>query len=277
MNNLENEVLLVTGGGGGIGTEVCRLMASVGATIVSVEHEGGPVIKAPVAHTLTADLADITEWEEVTEIVLDLFGRIDGLVHCVGTLIPGTLLSLSSAEIRKMIGGNFLSYLYGIRAVAPVMIRQGRGRIITVGSLGGIVPMPYEALYSAAKFAVRGLSLSVGEELRAQGVSVSLISAGSVETSMLDREADDEDSFQAFLTRPLRAADIAQAVLHMFLKPRPEVRLPRVTGISSSLISLAPRFFSLVYRLLRPIGNRRRRNYLRRRAVHACHQTEVNS
>lgn len=277
MNNLENEVLLVTGGGGGIGTEVCRLMASVGATIVSVEHAGGPVTTVPVACSLTADLEDTAEWERVTDVVLDRFGRIDGLVHCVGTLIPGTLLSLSSAEIQRMIGANFLSYLYGIRTVAPVMIRQGKGHIIAVGSLGGIVPMPYEALYSAAKFAVRGLSLSVGEELRAHGVSVSLISSGSVETSMLDREAGDEDSFQAFLMRPLRAAEVARAALHILLEPRPEVRLPRVAGISFSLISLAPRFFSLLYRLLRPLGNHRRRDYLRRHAIHPLHQTEVSS
>lgn len=273
MKTLKNSNILVTGGSGGIGSEVCRLISSVGATVISVEHSSEMNRMSCVALALAADLRRPAEWDRVTAVVLERFGQLDGLIHCAGVLIPGTVLTLSVQQLEQMVSGNFLTLLYGIRSVAPVMIRQGSGHIVTIGSLGGILPMPYEAVYSATKFAVRGLCLSVSEELKRFGVHVSLISTGPVETKMLDTEAHDKKSYIAFMSRSQNPADIATAVFNVLINPRTEVLFPRLAGICASVVSHCPPLFRLLYRYLRPIGEKRQQAYVRKRQ----HQAPVST
>ena len=75
--------------------------------------------------------------------------------------------------------------------------------------------MPYSAVYSATKFALRGFSFSLAEELKGTGVSISLITPGSVVTKMLDYEAQDDHTAIAFLTKPVSPAFVADAVLKL--------------------------------------------------------------
>ena len=146
------------------------------------------------------------------------------------------------------------------------MLAQKHGRIINVGSLGGIVPMPFETLYSAAKFAVRGFTLSLQEELRGTGVSVSLISVGSVRTNMLDAEARDDHSTISFVNRPLDPLRVATAVWSNILKPKREVILPAVTGRLSFLLNMFSGLRSLAWPVLNFVGRRNLTRY--RSALH---------
>ena len=124
--------------------------------------------------------------------------------------------------------------------------------------------MPYGALYSSSKFALRGFSLALGEELKSFGIKVSLVSPGPVRTKMLDRESEDDRSTIVFVTAPLEPRDVAQAVLDVLARPRSEVLLP---PLAARLALLGERFtkpLPAAFPLLDLIGGARMQTYRRR-------------
>ena len=144
------------------------------------------------------------------------------------------------------------------------MKSQRYGQIITLGSLGSIVPMPFESLYCATKFALRGFCLSLREELRNTGIAISLISPGPVETEMLRTESTCDRSTMAFVERPLDPDDVADAILRIIRKPVPEVVLPVRTILAAFLMSIFPSFFTAAYPLFDLIGGFRLKRYRNR-------------
>ena len=266
--SLKDHVAVVAGGSGGIGMCVCKALRQLGATVVSVHrrsrHSGAA---ADGIVELRADLRSFNEWTRLVGIIMERFGAIDSLINCSGVLIPGTVLSLSESQIRAMVEVNILSFMYGCRAVLPVMRRQKRGHIITVGSLGGVLPMPFEPVYCATKFALRGFALSVNEEVRGTGIRCSVVSSGPVTTSMLDEEAHDPNSVIAFMTKPMTPEAVTGTILELLSHPRPEVMVPRAAGMSSRLLAFTPRLFGLMFRLLTPYGQWRQKRYINDRAI----------
>jgi len=264
MNSVSGKVIMVAGGSGGIGAAVSRLLCREGATVLSIRFRSPALEPEPGMISLQADLRSPAHWQRVLHFVCRQFGAPDVLVNCAGLLVPGTLATLSPRTIRDVLESNIHTVVYGIRSVLPAMMERGKGHLITLGSLGGIVPMPFEALYSAAKFAVRGFCLSLGEELRGTGITSSLLSLGPVETKMLSCEAADEHSAITFLTRPLSPEDVARSVLHILIRPREEVLLPFSPGCLAAVLGGWPQLFGFCFHLLRPLGAHRQRNYLKR-------------
>ncbi len=260
--NLRNAVAIVAGGTGGIGSSVSRLLAREGANVVVVSRPANRNKEllseltrlSPGSFSIQADLRTPEAWRRMVHEVCQRFHRIDLLINCIGILKPGRFDSLSTGEIEEVIATNFTAVLFGTRSVIPVMKNQRSGHIITVGSLGGIIPMPYEALYSATKFGVRGFSLSLNKELSGTGIQVSLISPGPVNTEMLAAEGNDVESAISFVNKPLNPAEVARAILRVIERPRIEVVLPRWTVRLGLLFNLAPSLFSLLYPALNILG-----------------------
>jgi 3-oxoacyl-[acyl-carrier protein] reductase len=163
-----------------------------------------------------------------------------------------------------MIDVNFTSTIIITQKVLSIMKSQGSGHIINLGSLGGIVPMPYSAVYSATKFALRGFSLSLFEELKGTNVKVSLITPGSVITKMLDYEAQADNSAISFLSKPISPIDVANAVLQVIHKPTIEKIIPFSQSFASRLLVFSPKIFSIVYKLLHKLGLLAKTKYLNR-------------
>lgn len=273
-NMLDGKVIIVAGGTGGIGMETCRLLASRGATLIIAGKRPNGLetllgeIRAwsPESISFQGDLSLFSTWEGLVDAAAGRFNRIDSLINCVGLLIPGSFDVLKESDIERVVGANLLGAVYGIKAVLPTMKRQQSGHIINVGSLGGIVPMPFEALYSATKFAVRGLSLSLNEELQGTGIQVSLIEPSAVRTKMLGIEATDDQSTITFVNSPLEPNDVAEVILSVLESPRREVILPRVLGRLASLLGMFPNLLAACYPVLNFFGSiglkRYRKNFL---------------
>lgn len=270
--DLNKSIILVTGGTGGIGRAVCRLLAARGDIVVATGTTGERIRdldrelhqRSPSSLCLQADLGFPEAWSDLVQTVGNRFGRIDVLVNCLGVLIPGSVTESTPETFERVIRVNLLSIFHGTRAVLPAMIRLQKGHIINVGSLGGIVPMPFETLYSATKFAVRGFSLSLNEELRGTGVCVSLVSPGPVRTRMLDTEAQDDRSTVSFLTSPLEPDAVAHEILRTIRHPRPEVVLPSISGNMARALSLFPGVFSRLHRAAGKRGEKNIRAYRKR-------------
>jgi short-subunit dehydrogenase len=264
-NSLKNKVIIVTGGSGGIGSAIVNKLSDCQANVISVYYNNYPYEQSNAnVVCFKANLRRPDEWDRLLAFTLNKYLKIDVLINCAGLLEPGNFLSLKEDQLRKMIDINFISVLIGIQKTLMIMKKQRFGHIINIGSLGGIVPMPYSAIYSATKFALRGFTFSLYEELKETGITISLITPGSVVTKMLDYEAQDNDTAISFLSKPIRPAKIADALLRVIHKPRVELIIPRSQSVPSKLFVFSPKIFSSLYKILHRIGISEKRKYLNR-------------
>lgn len=260
---------MTTGATGGIGSAVVRTLAAKGARVVAVGGIRTPVglvhgelaSRNPGCSAISADLRTLEGWRSVIDAAVSTHGRIDVLVHCVGLLVPGAVEDLTTDIIEECLRSNIGSMVTGARAIIPFFRGQGHGHIIIVGSLGGVIPMPYESLYSACKFAARGFTLSVREELRGSGIEVSLVTPGAVRTPMLDLESSCDRSVITFVNRPLQPQRVTDSIVSLIQRPRPEVYLPAGLRRTALVISLFPTVFERIYPVLARFGNRGLRKY----------------
>lgn len=151
-------VALVTGASSGIGEASAEALAAAGYTVYGTSRRGAQAGQR--AFKLLA--LDVTSDESVDAAIQELLrleGRIDLLVNNAGFGVSPAAAEESSIEQAKAIlDTNFLGVVRMTRAVVPHMRRQGSGRIINIGSIIGLVPTPYAALYAASKHAVEGYS-----------------------------------------------------------------------------------------------------------------------
>ena len=218
---------------------------------------------SPESFSVRGDFAHPAAWEQLLALVEQRHQNFDGIVNCVGVLDMRRLECLQEHEIESIIRANFLSVIYGAQAALPIMRRQKKGVLITVGSLGGMVPMPHASLYSAAKYAVRGFSLSLSEELKGTGVEASLLTLGPVHTKMLEAEARGEDCVIAFINKPLSPERVADCIVSLLRDPQREMIVPAATGLLSKVCNVMPELFGLCYGILGWIGAFRLRRYRR--------------
>jgi hypothetical protein len=264
-HSLKNKVVIVTGSSGGIGSAIVYKLVSYEAKVCAAYHRN-----------ITADYydknicwiqADITIPEKRDRLLsfsLQKFGKIDVLINCAGYLEPGEFSSLETKQIRRMIELNLTSTIILIQKTLVLMKEQRNGHIINIGSLGGIVPMPYSSVYSATKFALRGFSFSLAEELKGTGIKMSLITPGSVITKMLDYESQADNSAISFLSKPISPHKVADAVLRVIQKPTLEKIIPRSQSFGSKLLVFSPKVFSIAYKLLHRLGLSGKRKYINR-------------
>ena len=264
-NSLINKVVVVTGGSGGIGSSIVNKLSHHGAKVISVYYKNYPDDRLlENVFCMKANLEKPEDWERMLSFTFHKFGRIDVIINSAGVLAPGNFLSVTEDQIKKMIEINFSSVLIGIHKTLALMKNQGFGHIINIGSLGGVVPMPYSSVYSATKFALRGFSFALAEELKGTGIRLSLITPGSIVTKMLDVEAMDNDTAISFVSKPINPAEVANAVLKVIRKPKIELIIPRSQSIPAKLYTLSPMIFSKLYKLLHKIGILRKKSYLNR-------------
>jgi len=255
MKKLTGELFIVTGCTGGIGNAVCSCLRSEGAFIIGINRNKGKR-SAYVQEQLSGDLGSPGEAENIFRMIVAGYGPPRCLVYCSGALIPGSFDSLSNDELKSVIDANLLSLYNVIRAVQPGMQKNGNGHIVVIGSLGGIVPMPYSALYSSMKFAVRGFCLSIAAELKEKGISVSLISPGPVDTTMLETESLDKNSVISFIQKPLLPGQIAKKILYVIQKPSLETVIPKSGSIAVLLFNLFPGVFYRFFTRMKKRGGR---------------------
>ncbi|NNL20610.1 MAG: SDR family NAD(P)-dependent oxidoreductase, partial [Ignavibacteriaceae bacterium] len=175
-NTIINKIIIVAGASGGIGGSVVKELSNLCANVIAVYNQTHPDFKVDRNISLIkADLSKSEEWERVLDFVSQKYGKLDALINCAGILIPGDFLNQSEKQITKMINTNFTSTIIGTQKTLQLMNRQGFGHIINIGSLGGVIPMPYSSVYSATKFALRGFTHSLSQELKGSEVKISLI------------------------------------------------------------------------------------------------------
>ena len=268
---LENKVIIITGAGGGIGKETVKKLNNQSAKVVLADINLQAVEKVSEELKLSEnnslvikhDVSNPDSWNETLSKVLEKFGRIDILINNAGIVEPGFAEEISIDKIKQQIHVNFLGTVLGCRTVIPQMKARRYGQIINIASLGGIVPMPGEAVYSGTKYAIRGFSLSLRAELQGTGIVVSVICPDSVETPQLEYEATFEEAVLSFVNQPLKPQKIAATVLKVIKKPKPEILVPGISGFFLQVVMSVPTLFFKVYPIVKKIGARGRQKRLR--------------
>jgi NAD(P)-dependent dehydrogenase (short-subunit alcohol dehydrogenase family) len=175
-------VALVTGTSSGIGEATALKLKAAGYMVYGTSRRGSKSKTAPFP-TLKLDVTDDASVEAAIGELLRVEGRIDLLVNNAGFgFSPAGAEESSIEQAKSLFDTNFHGIVRMTRAVVPHMRRQGSGRIINIGSILGVVPIPYAALYCASKHAVEGYSEALDHELRTQGIRVSVIEPAYVKT-----------------------------------------------------------------------------------------------
>jgi NADP-dependent 3-hydroxy acid dehydrogenase YdfG len=166
---------------------------------------------------------DVTDSDQVLRLVesaYNLLGRIDILVNSAGIVHKvAPVEQFSDADFRQVIETNLYGSFYAARAVIPHMKRQGGGTIVNIGSRVGKTGVANIAPFSAAKFALAGLSQAIGAELRPHNIFVTTIFAGMINTDIYPLNPSED-----FRRRLMTAHDVAQAVLWTCMLP-PSLRV----------------------------------------------------
>jgi NAD(P)-dependent dehydrogenase (short-subunit alcohol dehydrogenase family) len=191
----QGRAVIVTGGGRGIGRAIALALAGEGAdvaaaarTVREVEETAAQIrAMGRRAVAVRADVSEPAEVEALVALAAREFGRVDVLVNNAGVQAPiGSLMKNDPEEwlraVRVNLGGVFLC----CRAVLPIMIRQGHGKIINLSGGGATSPRPYFSAYAAAKAAVVRLTETLADEVKGYNVQVNAIAPGPVYTQMTE-------------------------------------------------------------------------------------------
>jgi len=169
-----SRVALVTGASSGFGQATAALLAARGFQVFGTSR--APAHNAAGGfELLPLDVRSETSVQTCVQAILGRTGRIDLLVNNAGFVIGGALEENSLEDARAQFETNVFGVLSMLKAVLPVMRRQGSGQIITVSSILGVVTMPYLSLYSSSKFALEGMIEGLYDELRPFNIKVSLV------------------------------------------------------------------------------------------------------
>lgn len=175
------KVILVTGISSGFGKETATLLAKAGHTVygtIRKETETDPLV-----NVLLMDLMNHGSISKVVEKIVQKEGRIDVLINNAGMHSGGPVETLPIETVKLQMDTNFLGMVYLTQAILPVMRKQGGGTIINFGSIGGLMGLPFQAFYSAGKFAVEGFSEALRMEVKQFNIKVVVINPGDFHTS----------------------------------------------------------------------------------------------
>jgi short-subunit dehydrogenase len=195
MRTLDSKVVAITGAGSGIGRALAVEMARHGALLAlsDVDEAGLEVTAGMVAGTgrreMRTDRLDVSERTGVAAYattVADHFGRVNVIVNNAGVALSGDFVDLAYEDLEWITGVNFWGVVHGTKEFLPHLIASGDGHVVNMSSLFGLVSVPGQSAYNATKYAVRGLSEALRQELLIAGhpVGVTVVHPGGVKTAI---------------------------------------------------------------------------------------------
>lgn len=179
-------VVLVTGSSSGIGRCVADRLAAAGWTVFGGSRRAlGPAPGSASSWTpIPLDVISDSSVEAAVGRVVAAAGRIDALVHCAGISVAGAVEDVTIAEAEHQLGTNYFGAIRMIQAVLPIMRGQGQGRIVVIGSIGGLIGLPYVAHYSASKFALDGMMQALRIEVAPFGIDATIVHPGDMQSDI---------------------------------------------------------------------------------------------
>jgi len=264
MSKHENAVALVTGASSGIGRATATALGHAGYRVFGTSRRAAAESSEGVT-MLTCDVTDDASVQQMVAEVLRQAGRIDLLVNNAGVGLLGGAEESSTAQAQALFNVNVFGVTRVTNAVLPTMRKQGKGRIINMSSILGLIPSPYNALYASTKHAIEGYSESLDHELRDLGIRVVLVEPGFTRTQFEDSITRPDRSIpvydavradmEAFMRQGVSAGDAPEVVASMVVRAATDAAPRRryTAGRMAHQVSIMRRFLpeSMVDRNLR--------------------------
>ena len=200
-------VVLVTGASSGIGLSCAALFAQRGYRVYGASRSAVSISDGVVP--LRMDVTQDDSVQTACHSLLTREGRLDILINSAGMGIAGAVEDTSPEEAHAQFDVNLFGVLRVCRAVLPVMRQQRSGCIVNIGSIGGVIAIPYQGLYSASKFALEGLTECLRMEVKSFGIRVVLVEPGDHRTGFtknrrLTAGSTENVIYQTAFTRAIR-------------------------------------------------------------------------
>ena len=188
---LHDKVVLISGASRGIGAEMARQAVSRGARVGLIARSSADLdsLRSELgdrAATAAVDVVDNDAVRRAVASVTDALGPIDVVVANAGIGLYGTFLEATVEDLDRVMRTNYLGTVHLLKAVLPAMAERRQGHVAIVGSISGRIGSPFEAGYSASKFAQTALAEALSVELAPFRIGVSLVSPGPVSTSFFE-------------------------------------------------------------------------------------------
>jgi ribitol 2-dehydrogenase len=223
--SLKGRVAAITGAASGIGLECARALIEAGVKVVLIDRDGEKLAQAcgqlgPNALALKIDLLQPKENSAMLQKILALAGGLDIFHANAGAYVGGEVVEGNPDDWDRVLNLNINAAFRSVHAVLPHLVAQKSGDIIFTSSIAGIVPVAWEPIYTASKFAVQAFVHTTRRQLAKHGVRVGAVAPGPVVTALLDdwpQAKMDEALASGSLMQPKEVAD---CVMFMLTRPR---------------------------------------------------------
>lgn len=223
--SIQGKVAAITGAASGIGLECARELLRAGAKVVLIDRAADKLASlcealGPQALPLTLDLLQPAEVSGLLPRILDLAGGLDIFHANAGAYVGGPVAEGNPDDWDRMLQLNINAAFRSVHAVLPHLVAQKSGDIVFTSSIAGLVPVVWEPIYTASKFAVQAFVHTTRRQLAPHGIRVGAVAPGPVVTALLDdwpQAKMDEALANGSLMQPV---EVAEAVLFMLTRPR---------------------------------------------------------
>lgn len=199
LMRLKNKIAIITGAGSGIGRGIASAFVKEGAKVVIADwsEEGGKEMVEQIkkeggeAVFVETDVSKAADIEQMVKTCLDKFGRVDILVNNAGIYRACNLHEMTEEDWDKIIDVNLKSVFLGSKRVISEMLKQGKGKIVNIASIAGLVGLAQSSAYCASKGGMIALTKEMALEYAPQKINVNSIAPGVIKTAMTKDMLDD--------------------------------------------------------------------------------------
>lgn len=223
--SLEGKVAAITGAASGIGLACAKILLNAGAKVVLIDRDGEKLGKLVTelgdnAFALQVDLMKSEQADSMLSEILKLTGRLDIFHANAGAYIGGSIAEGDPDAWDRVLNLNINAAFRCVHAILPEMIKQKSGDIIFTSSIAGVVPVVWEPIYTASKFAVQAFVHTTRRQIAQHGVRIGAVLPGPVVTALLDdwpKAKMDEALANGSLMQP---SEVAESVLFMVTRSK---------------------------------------------------------
>jgi NAD(P)-dependent dehydrogenase (short-subunit alcohol dehydrogenase family) len=260
---------VVTGAGGGLGRAIAIELAGLGYAVTVSDVDGDAAARTAEeigghAGSAVLDVRDDAACRKLATATVAEHGALDLWVNNAGVLRTGLAWEQDEATRAAMLSINAVGTINGTIAALEQMVPAGRGHVINVISLAGIVAAPGEVTYAASKHAAMAFTLGALFDLRRsghRGIALSAVCPDGIWTPMLEDKLDDPDATGSFSGQLLTPRRVAREVGKLSQRPRPILIIPRWRGPQLRLFDLFPRLGLRLIPLVMWDARRRQQRY----------------
>ncbi|HYF71128.1 MAG TPA: SDR family oxidoreductase [Ohtaekwangia sp.] len=226
LNTIKGKVILVTGAARGLGAAICRILAGDEAVIIATDINAAQLEQSVAeilaaggkASAYTMNVSDENDVEQTIQEIIESHGRIDVLVNNAGVDYTKSIEELSYDEWRRVIEVNLTGPFIVTKAVYPYMKKNGEGHVINITSTACKRAWPNASAYHASKWGLTGFSHAIHSEARKEGIKVTALVAGGMQTPfLLDRFPDIDVNL---LQNP---ENVAESIRYVLCQPKESV------------------------------------------------------